>query len=249
MRTPADFGGENLISALDATVCPAASTGTDTSCAAAGNYAYSELDLRSGPRDHGPGAGRRLGPVPRLRSGTSSHSRTATGAGPVSSHRGLSTASDVDSTGMAVMALALVFGPSGGGRRQTGHQAGSPASRSRTAGFPGAAGDNTNSAALALMAMDLDGATYATDVDAGLSFLAGQAESRRRVHHQLRSRLASRDPICGPPPRRSAAPWGRPSAPCGPRDHSGCRRPAPPSAPDGKGYWEVAGRRRHLRLR
>src|SRR5206468_7326484 len=70
---PASFGGHDLVAALDATTCAAASTGTDTSCAAAGNYAYTDSVF-----------GQALGVIAQLRAGHDSQA-----AGPLSYLAGL----------------------------------------------------------------------------------------------------------------------------------------------------------------
>ena len=232
---PRSFGGENLISALDATVCPAASTGTDTSCAAAGNYAYSSstfdqaLGIMAQVRaDDSAGA---AAPIRYLESLQNSN-----GGWPSVIPPGTSKASDVDSTGMAVMALALVSGHRAAAAVKKGIKwiAGQQESNG---GFPGAAGDNTNSTALALMAMDLDGATYATDVDAGLSFLAGQQNPDGGF-------TISSGPGSQPGSDLRATTQAV-SATVGTsfgtlRTTIGLPPPAPPSSPTGNGYWEVA---------
>jgi hypothetical protein len=169
---PRNFGGENLISAVDATVCQTASTGTDTSCAAAGNYAYSSSTFDQA-----------LGIIAQVRANDSANAaapvryleslQNHNGGWPSAIPPGTSPPSDVDSTGMAVMALALVAGHRAAaavkkGIKWIGGQ------QESNGGFPGAAGDNTNSAALALMAMDLDSTLYAGNIEAGLSFLVAQ---------------------------------------------------------------------------
>ncbi len=169
---PRNFGGENLISALDATVCQAASTGIDTSCAAAGNYAYSSSTFDQA-----------LGIIAQVRAGDSANAaapiryleslQNGNGGWPSVLPPGTSPASDVDSTALAVMALALVSGHRASAAVKKGIKwiAGQQESNG---GFPGAAGDNTNSAALALMAMDLKSATYAGNIQAGLAFVAAE---------------------------------------------------------------------------
>ncbi len=165
---PTDFGGKNLITALDSTVCAAATSSADTVCAGTGNYANSTSVFSQA-----------LGIIAQLRAGD-----TANAASPIAYLESLQQASgawpslipdsgdsDVDSTAMAVMALALLPGTaalvSKGLAWIAGQQQGD-------GGFPGAAGDSTNSAALAIQGLSLDKASYAAPIAKALGFLAAQ---------------------------------------------------------------------------
>jgi Squalene-hopene cyclase C-terminal domain/Prenyltransferase and squalene oxidase repeat len=170
---PHAFGGHDLIAALDAAVCARASSGSDTSCAAPGEYTYSPSVFSQA-----------LGVMAQLRAGD-----TANAAAPISYLEGLQNAdgawpslipstgdSDVDSTAMAVMALALVPGDAASQAVDKG-VAWIAAQQEKDGGFPGAAGDSTNSAALAVQAMCIDAHPYAPRITKALAFLAGQQGS------------------------------------------------------------------------
>jgi prenyltransferase beta subunit len=167
---PASFGGHDLIAALEGTICAAASTGSDTSCAGAGNYGYANSVFAQA-----------LGVIAQLRAGDS-----AQVAGPLSYLQGLQqadggwpsllpsgpgAASDVDSTAIAVMALALAPGTSTAIAKGLHWLAGQQLA---DGGFPGAAGDSTNSAALAGQALRLDQASYAAEISKVAGFLGSQ---------------------------------------------------------------------------
>lgn len=165
---PTDFGGQNLITALDSTVCAAATTSADTVCAGMGNYANSTSVFSQA-----------LGIMAQLRAGD-----TAGAASPISYLEGLQKASgawpslipdsgdsDVDSTAMALMALSLVPGTEAAVAKGIAWIA---TQQQGNGGFLGAAGDSTNSAALAIQGLSLDKATYAAPIAKALTFLAGQ---------------------------------------------------------------------------
>jgi hypothetical protein len=166
---PHSFGGNDLIAALDSIVCTAASS----SCAAAGNYAFTASTFSQA-----------LAIMAQLRADDA-----ANAAAPVDYLAGLQEAdggwssaipaadkSDVDSTAMAVMALALAPGDTAAAAVAKGI-AWITAQQTADGGFPGAAGDSTNSAALAIQAMTLDKAAHQTQIDNALAFLAGQQNS------------------------------------------------------------------------
>jgi Prenyltransferase and squalene oxidase repeat len=168
---PRRFGGHNLIAALNALVCQRASAGSR--CAAAGSFAYATsvfdqalgilAQLRAGQ------ARQAAAPVAYLES-----LRNADGSFPSLIPAGGSQ--DVDSTAMAVMALALVPG----GRAAADVSAGLnwiAGQQEPDGGFPGAGGDSVNSAALAVQAMTLRRASFGHDIAAALAFLAGQQNS------------------------------------------------------------------------
>ncbi len=168
---PHAFGGHDLIAALDQAVCAKATD--DNSCAAAGSYQY------------GPSVfSQALGVIAQTRAGDS-----ANAAAPVAYLEGLQNAdgawpslipatgdSDVDSTAMAVMALSLVPGDTASAAVHKG-LAWIAAQQEADGGFPGAAGDSTNSAALAVQGLSLDKETYAPQITKALAFLAGEQSS------------------------------------------------------------------------
>jgi ribosomal protein L24E len=171
---PRAFGGEDLISALDATVCTAPSAGTGGPCVAAGNYAYSAstygeaLGIMAQLRaDDWSGATR---PIQYLES-----LEDADGGWPSLIPPGTGATSDVDSTAMVVMALALDPATTATAAVLRGITwiAGQ---QEADGGFPGASGDSTNSTALALLALGLDRATHSGGISAALAFLAARQQ-------------------------------------------------------------------------
>ena len=162
---PHAFGGHDLIGALDRTVCTKAGT---AGCAAAGSYAYSPSVFSQA-----------LGVMAQLRAG-------GTATAPVAYLEDLQNADgswpslvpaagspEVDSTAMAVMALALVPG----GTASTAVDKGIAwiAGQQETdGGFPGAAGDSTNSTALAVQGLGLDKAAHSAAITRALGFLAAR---------------------------------------------------------------------------
>ncbi|OKJ73201.1 prenyltransferase/squalene oxidase repeat-containing protein [Streptomyces sp. CB02460] len=170
-RDPRDFAGHDLIAALDKAVCPAPSTAPDRSCAAEGAYTYAPsvfsqalavmAQLRAGDKDNAQA------PLAYLES----LQNDGNGAWP--SLIPPTGDSDVDSTAIAAMALDLAGG-------QTADAAVGKAlkwiasKQLPDGGFPGAAGNSVNSAALAVQGLSLDKATYRKEIDAALTFLAGQ---------------------------------------------------------------------------
>ncbi|MFB7129213.1 prenyltransferase/squalene oxidase repeat-containing protein [Kitasatospora sp. NPDC056273] len=167
-RNPRDFGGHDLIAALAALVC--AKADATTGCAAPGNYAYATSVFSQA-----------LAVMAQLRAGESTSVAPAIAylkglQHPDGSWPSLIPAtgdSDVDSTAMAVMALALV--PGDEAARAVDQGLGWLAARQLPdGGFPGASGDSTNSAALAVQGMTLRQAAYGGQIAKALDFLAGQ---------------------------------------------------------------------------
>jgi Squalene-hopene cyclase C-terminal domain len=168
---PRAFGGQDLIADLDQEVCTAVSSDPNGPiCAAPGNYQNSSSTFDQ-----------TLGVMAQLRAGGD-----ANAAAPIAYLQSLQEPSgawssaipslgdtDVDSTAMAVMALALAPGQAAADAVASG-QAWIAQQQQSDGGFHGAAGHSTNSAALALMALDLDRSAYADQITAGLSFLAAQ---------------------------------------------------------------------------
>ncbi|WNI27134.1 prenyltransferase/squalene oxidase repeat-containing protein [Streptomyces sp. ITFR-16] len=169
-RDPRAFGGKDLVAGLDAAVCAAPSKAPDRSCAAKGAYTYAPsvfsqslavmAQLRAGEKkaaqdpiayleslQHGSGAWPSLIP--------------ATGD------------SDVDSTAIAAMALDLAGGEKAD--RAVDKALGWIAGKQLPdGGFPGAAGDSVNSAALAVQGLSLDAERYDAEIAKARKFLAGQ---------------------------------------------------------------------------
>ncbi|MFE4514444.1 prenyltransferase/squalene oxidase repeat-containing protein [Kitasatospora sp. NPDC056783] len=167
-RDPRAFGGHDLIAALAAMVCTKADA--TTGCAAPGNYTYATSVFSQA-----------LAVMAQLRAGETTSAAPAIGylkglQHPDGSWPSLIPAtgdSDVDSTAIAVMALALVPGDEAAQAVDKG--LGWLASRQLPdGGFPGAAGDSTNSAALAVQGMTLRKAAYGEQIAKALDFLAGQ---------------------------------------------------------------------------
>ena len=167
---PRDFGGHDLIAALDAAVCARASAGGNTSCAGSGNYTYATSVFDQA-----------LGIIAQLRAGQASEAaapiryleslRNSNGSFPSlipDSHD-----QDVDSTALAVMALALAPGSAAAAEVRSG-MAWIASRQEQDGGFPGASGDSVNSAGLAIQALTLAGTHYQPQIDAALGFLAAE---------------------------------------------------------------------------
>ncbi len=164
---PRSFGGVDLVHAMDSLVCTGAS---GARCAAKGNYAYTSSVF-----------GQAIGVIAQLRAddagGAASpiaylESLQTAGGGFPSLIPSTGSAPDVDSTAVAATALSL----SGSSAARTAvakalvwlaHQ------QKADGGFPGASGTSTNSAALAVQALHLDGSTYAGEITKADGFLAG----------------------------------------------------------------------------
>jgi hypothetical protein len=170
---PRTFGGHNLIAALNASVCTRASHGGNTSCPAAGAYLNdtSVFDQALGviAQFRAGQAREAAAPVAYLESLQSSD-------GSFPSLIPASGGPDVDSTAMAVMALALAPGP----RAAADVAAGVSwiASRQeRNGGFPSGGAESINSTGLAIQALTLRATAQETRVRAALAFLASQQNS------------------------------------------------------------------------
>jgi hypothetical protein len=170
---PRDFGGHDLIAALDAAVCARAGAGADPGCAAAGNYAYATsvfdqalgimAQLRAGQATE---AAAPLGYLESLRNADGSFPSLIPDSGD----------QDVDSTAMAVMALALAPGAAAAADVSSG-VAWIARQQERNGGFPAAGGESVNSAGLAIQALTLRAAGYRSQISAALSFLAREQNS------------------------------------------------------------------------
>ncbi|MFJ6657344.1 prenyltransferase/squalene oxidase repeat-containing protein [Streptomyces sp. NPDC091377] len=166
-RDPRDFAGHDLIAALEKAVCAGASTAPDRSCAAKGAYTYAPsvfsqslaviAQLRAGEEDAAQE------PIAYLKSLQHDNGAWPSLIPPTGDF-------DVDSTAMAAMALDLA------GEDAAVDEALSWIATRQLAdgGFPGAAGNSVNSAALAVQGLSLDTATYRDEIADARRFLAAQ---------------------------------------------------------------------------
>jgi prenyltransferase beta subunit len=170
-RDPRDFGGQDLIAALDKAVCEKPSTAPDRSCAAKGAYTYAPSVFAQS-----------LAVMAQLRAG-----EEAAAEEPVSYLAGLQQDSgawpslipstddyDVDSTAIAAMTLDLAGGHD---EAVTEALAWIASKQLSGGGFPGAAGNSVNSAALAVQGLSLDAGTYSGEIAKARKFLAAQQNS------------------------------------------------------------------------
>jgi hypothetical protein len=170
---PRSFGGHNLIAALDASVCTRPSPGGNASCPAAGSYlnATSMFDQA-------------LGIMAQLRAGQASEA-----AAPVAYLESLQSPNgsfpslippsggpDVDSTAMAVMALALAPGAHAAADVAAGI-AWIASAQEHNGGFPSAGAESVNSTGLAIQALTLRAGVYLARISAARAFLASQQNS------------------------------------------------------------------------
>ncbi|MFF2732745.1 prenyltransferase/squalene oxidase repeat-containing protein [Streptomyces sp. NPDC058008] len=169
-RDPRAFGGQDLITALEKSVCTGPSEAPDRSCAARGAYTYAPsvfsqslaimAQVRAGEKN---AAGEPIAYLESLQhdSGAWPSLIPATGD------------SDVDSTAIAAMALGLAGGEKADKAvdKALSWIAGKQLS---DGGFPGAAGNSVNSAALAVQGLSLDAKRYAAEIAKARKFLAGQ---------------------------------------------------------------------------
>lgn len=169
-ENPRTFGGHDLIAALDASVCRSTSAGTGGPCAGRGNYRYATSVFDQA-----------LGIIAQVRAGQS-----ASAAAPIAFLERLRNADgsfpslipdshdhDVDSTAMAVMALALVRGSRATADVDSG-LAWIAGQQQPAGGFRGVGGLSINSAGLAIQALTLRAARYRPQIRAALAFLASQ---------------------------------------------------------------------------
>lgn len=165
---PRSFGGFDLIGALADNVCPAAHS---TACPGAGLYRGvtstfgQALGLLAQARSGAaPAAAVTALVAARCRDGSFRSILPVTGACSAG-------AGDVDSTSMAAQALSAVRGQQ---RVVDAAVAWIGARQEKDGGFPGTAGDNTNSAALAVQALSLHASTYAARIAKAQAFLGGR---------------------------------------------------------------------------
>ncbi|MFJ8578341.1 prenyltransferase/squalene oxidase repeat-containing protein [Micromonospora sp. NPDC093277] len=167
---PRSFGGHDLIAALRDITC----TGVDaaTGCAGKGNYRYATsvfsqalgimAQLRAGQQQDA------TAPIEYLR-----QLQRASGAFP-SLIPADGSGDEVDSTAMAAMALALLTDDPAATAAVDKALTWLAAQQKAGGGFPGAAGDSTNSTALAIQGLTLRRSAYAAHIGKALAFLAGQ---------------------------------------------------------------------------
>jgi hypothetical protein len=179
-QDPRAFGGHDLVAGIDATACSAADPSTQ--CAAAGGFAYSESTFDQA-----------IAVIAQLRAGDDAAAAPAVAYllslqhadGAFPSLLPDDGTDDVDSTGIAAMALALAAGdPAATTAQQAASGTAVAAATAWLAGaqlpgggWTGTAGDSTNSAALAVQGLHLAGTTYAAQIARGEAFLATQQGS------------------------------------------------------------------------
>ncbi|MGC5266748.1 prenyltransferase/squalene oxidase repeat-containing protein [Streptomyces cyaneofuscatus] len=170
-RDPRDFGGKDLIAGLADAVCTAKSAAPDRSCADKGAYTYAMSVF-----------GQSLGVIAQVRAG-----ETKAAEAPIGYLAGLQHTSsgawpslvpptgdaDVDSTAMAAMALDLVPGDAHAAAVDKA-LAWIASKQLKDGGFPGAAGNSVNSAALAVQGLSLDAERYGKQIAKARKFLASQ---------------------------------------------------------------------------
>jgi hypothetical protein len=169
---PRRFGGHNLIAALDDSVCGAAAAAAGP-CAGAGNYRHATSVFSQA-----------IGVIAQVRAGQAAdaHAPTAYLEGlrnPDGSFPSLIPDShdhDLDSTAIAVMALALVRSPQASADVSTG-LTWIAARQLPSGGFRGTGGVSVNSAGLAIQALSLRAAKYRSQIASAETFLAGQQNS------------------------------------------------------------------------
>jgi hypothetical protein len=167
---PRSFGGLNLIAALNASVCTRASAGSNTSCPAAGSYLNDTSVFDQA-----------LGIIAQIRAGQVSEA--AAPVGYLESLRGAngsfpslippSGGPDVDSTAMAVMALALAPGAHAAADVAAGLKW-IASEQQHNGGFSSMGAESINSTGLAIQALTLRAVAYRARISAAEAFLAGQ---------------------------------------------------------------------------
>ena len=166
---PTRFGGHNLLTALDGSVCTASVADV---CAAPGNYRYAtsvfSQSLAVIAQLRGGHVRQAAGPIAYLE-----HLQNAAGAWP-SLIPG--TGADVDSTAVAVQALSAVGDATARAAATKGlnwlaHR------QSPLGGFPGVSPNSVNSTALAVQALSLKPAAYVKPIASARAFLASEQNS------------------------------------------------------------------------
>lgn len=165
--SPRSFGGHDLIAALKSSVCLRVSSGVSGPCPAVGSYSYSDSVFDQA-----------LGIIAQLRAG-----QAASAARPIAYLESLRNQngsfpslipsqhdSDVDSTSMVMMALALVRSATARADVSSGL---TWIARQQVSdgGFHGVGAISINSTGLAIQALSLDRARYSPSIGAALAFL------------------------------------------------------------------------------
>ncbi|MFD6332552.1 prenyltransferase/squalene oxidase repeat-containing protein [Streptomyces niveus] len=169
-RDARDFAGDDLIAALNKSVCQAPTEAPDRSCAAKGAYRYAPsvfsqslaviAQLRAG---EGESAAEPLAYLTSLQHPSGAWPSLIPSTGD----------SEVDSTAMAAMALDL--DPAEESQQAVDRAlAWIAAKQLPDGGFPGASGNSVNSAGLAVQGLSLDAEEYATEIKKARKFLAKQ---------------------------------------------------------------------------
>ena len=166
---PRDFEGRDLIAAMDDSIC--VTTDVANGCAAPGNLLYATSTFAQA-----------IAVIAQLRADDATHASPTIGyleslqnnAGAWPSLLPDSGDSDVDSTAMAAMALALLPDDATAAAATTKAIAWIASQQKADGGFDGAAGESTNSAALAIQGLTLAGSKYSTQIDKALAFVAAQ---------------------------------------------------------------------------
>ena len=170
-ENPRSFGGQDLITALDNSVCQAQNNDDCTG----GAGAYSNIYAT---------AGQAFGMIAQLRAGDTTGATQPiayleslqANDGSFPSDIPTNSDKDVDSTAMAAIALSLTSGQAAA--TDLGNAITFIASRQAAdGGFTGTSGESINSTALALLSLNLAGSTYQTQITKGLAFLAAQQNS------------------------------------------------------------------------
>jgi LPXTG-motif cell wall-anchored protein len=169
---PHAFGGHDLIAALDKTVCT--TTDVVNGCAGPGNYVFATSTFSQA-----------LGIVAQLRADDATNAAPAityleslqNAAGAWPSLLPSSGDSDVDSTAMAAMALALLPNDATAAAAVTKAEAWIASQQHPDGGFNGVAGESTNSAALAIQGLSLAGSAYSSPIARAVTFLGGEQNS------------------------------------------------------------------------
>lgn len=166
---PRAFGGQDLIALLASVTCTGPDPSSTVNCPAAGSY-YNVYSVVS----------QALGLMAQLRAG-----ETAAAASPLAYLLSLQNpdggfasmpsggTSDVGTTAVAAMALALSSDPAAG-TALTDALAWIAGQQLPSGGFPGDAGESVNSAGLAIQALSLNTAAYSVQIDATQAFLLAQ---------------------------------------------------------------------------
>ncbi len=183
-RDPRAVDGHDLIALLDANVCTAAQVAAsqadhDGECMATGAFkgaasVFSQaLGVLAQVRAHdtSPGSARAEATLLSLQCPDGGWPSTL--PAPTGAACDAAAVAEADSTALAVQALSPVSGPAAEAAVTAG-LAQLAARQESDGGFPGAAGDNTSSAALAVEAMGLDPAAYAAPIRRAQAFLAAR---------------------------------------------------------------------------